>query len=152
MILEKFPVGDDSLAARCAKLNERQRVYLRHVLRHRKTKEIAHLENVSERIVDKQLRLAKDILGANNRFQAAVWFAEFEAGVESSYPANSLPSQTFLQPLLLPVPTRSVPDNWLVWRPVLIWGVIISLVVPLGLSIAAMLLLVLMFLCGGNLQ
>ena len=37
------------------KLSERQRIYLRHVFQHRTSDEIAHLEGVSARAVDKQL-------------------------------------------------------------------------------------------------
>ncbi|WP_375380256.1 hypothetical protein [uncultured Sphingomonas sp.] len=62
------------------RLSERQRDYLRQVFQHRNSQEIAFASGVSARAVDKQLLLAKDIIGANTRFEAARLFAEYEAG------------------------------------------------------------------------
>ena len=74
-------------------LSQRQRIYLRPVFQHRTSDEIAHLEGVSARAVDKQLLRAKGLLGATSRFEAARMFAEFEAGVEKLYPASVAPSR-----------------------------------------------------------
>ncbi len=132
------------------KLTERQKIYLRHVFQHRTSDEIAHLEGVSARAVDKQLLLAKDLLGATSRFEAARMFAEFEAGVERFYPASIAPTRPEFWPLPLPVPTKRAALNTLSWRQVLAWGAIIGIVTPIALTVAAMVLIVLSLLFGIN--
>lgn len=134
------------------KLSERQRVYLRHVFQHRTSDEIAHLEGVSARAVDKQLFFAKDLLGATSRFEAARIFAEFEAGVERFYPASIVPSRPEFWPLPLPVPTKRRALNTLSWRQVLAWGMIIAIGAPIALTVAAMVIISLSLLVGINPQ
>jgi DNA-binding CsgD family transcriptional regulator len=132
------------------KLTDRQKAYLRHVFQHRTSDEIAHLEQVSARAVDKQLLLAKDTLGATSRFEAARMFAEFEAGVERFYPASIAPTRPEFWPLPLPVPTKRAALNTLSWRQVLAWGAIIGIATPVALTVAAMVLIVLSLLLGIN--
>jgi DNA-binding CsgD family transcriptional regulator len=132
------------------KLTDRQKAYLRHVFQHRTSDEIAHLEQVSARAVDKQLLLAKDTLGATSRFEAARMFAEFEAGVERFYPASIAPTRPEVWPLPLPVPTKRAALNILSWRQVLAWGAIIGIATPVALTVAAMVLIALSLLLGIN--
>jgi DNA-binding CsgD family transcriptional regulator len=133
-------------------LSERQREYLRLVFQHRNSQEIAYLAGVSSRAVDKQLLLAKNIIGATSRFEAARRFAEYEAGVEGFYPASIAPSRRPVWPLPLPAPTRARAENTLTWRQVLAWGVIIAVVTPLAITVAAMLIVALALLFGVHLR
>ncbi|WP_010188533.1 sigma-70 factor [Sphingomonas sp. PAMC 26605] len=136
---------------RFTRLSERQRDYLRQVFQHRNSQEIAFAANVSARAVDKQLQLAKDIIGANTRFEAARLFAEYEAGVEHFYPASALPSQRAFWPLPLPVPTKARSTNALTWQQVLAWGVIIAIAAPVAITVAAMVIIALELLFGVHL-
>lgn len=129
-------------------LSERQKDYLRHVFQHRKSGEIAYLTGTSSRAVDKQLLLAKDLLGAPSRFEAARAFAEHEAGVEGFYPASVAPSRRPFWPLSLPVPTRLEPTNSLSWKQVAAWGMIIAIMTPAAVTLAAMMILALSFMVG----
>lgn len=130
------------------KLTARQRECLRHVFEHRKSHEIAHLVGTSSRVVDKQLMLAKNILGAGSRFEAARLLAHHEAGVESPYPVNILPPRPALWPLPMPVPTDEAPANALTWQQVLAWGTIIAIATPIGLTVAAMVIVALTLMLG----
>ena len=133
------------------RLSERQREYLRQVFQHRNSQEIAFAAGVSSRAVDKQLLLAKDIIGANTRFEAARLFAEHEAGVEGFYPASALPSQQAFWPLSLPVPTEARSTNSLTWQQVLAWGAIIAIAAPIAITVAAMVIIALALLFGVHL-
>jgi len=136
--------------ARFENLSDRQRIYLRHVFQHRTSDEIAHLEGVSARAVDKQLLRAKNLLGATSRFEAARIFAEFEAGVEKLYPASVAPSRPEFWPLPMPVPTRAKAINALTWKQVLAWGVIIAIATPIALTVAAMVIVAFSLVIGIN--
>ncbi len=129
-------------------LSERQRIYLREVFQHRNSQEIAFKMNVSARAVDKQLLLAKDVIGATSRFEAARLFAEFEAGVEGFYPASVAPSRPAFWPLPWPVPTEPRRTNSLTWQQVLAWGTIISIATPVAITVAAMVIIALALLSG----
>lgn len=129
-------------------LTDRQRDYLRQVFQHRNSQEIAFKAGVSARAVDKQLQLAKDIIGATSRFEAARQFAEYEAGVEGFYPASVAPSRPAFWPLPMPVPTKARPVNDLTWRQVIGWGVIIAIAAPVAITVAAMLIVALALLFG----
>lgn len=135
-------------SGRFDRLTARQRDYLRQVFQHRNSQEIAFAAEVSARAVDKQLQLAKDIVGTTSRFEAARLFAEYEAGVEGFYPASVAPSRPAFWPLPMPVPTKARPTNDLAWRQVLAWGVIIAIVTPVAITVAAMLILALALLFG----
>ncbi|WP_298670744.1 LuxR C-terminal-related transcriptional regulator [uncultured Sphingomonas sp.] len=135
---------------RFARLTDRQKKYLRYVFQHKTSDEIAHLEGVSARAVDKQLHLAKEVLGATSRFEAARMFAEFEAGVERLYPASVLPSRPEFWPLPLPVPTKRTALNALSWRQVLAWGMIIGIATPIAVTVGAMVLIAISLLLGIN--
>lgn len=130
------------------KLSERQRVYLRHVAQNRTSKEIAQIECVSARAVDKQLILAKNLIGATTRADAARRLIAFEAGVGCLHPANTLPVQKPVHPLPLPVPNRRMPVNLIKARVVLIWSAIIGIAITFGLASATMLITALMILFG----
>lgn len=133
---------------RFGRLTDRQRDYLRQVFQHRNSQEIAFAAGVSARAVDKQLQLAKDIVGTTSRFEAARLFAEYEAGVEGFYPASVAPSRPAFWPLPMPVPTTARPTNNLTWRQVLAWGVIIAITAPVAITVAAMLIIALALLVG----
>jgi len=135
---------------RFTKLTERQRIYLRHVFQHRNSKEIARLENTSPRSVDKQLILAKDILGAEDRFEAARMLAVHEAGVERFYPASILPSVPEYWPLPSPLPNLEKAVSPLSWRQLAVWAAIIAIATPIALGSATMLLFALSYLIGAN--
>lgn len=131
-------------------LTDRQRKYLRQVFQHRNSQEIAFSAGVSARAVDKQLQLAKELIGATSRFEAARLFAEYEPGVEGFYPASVAPSRPAFWPLPMPVPTKARPTNDLAWRQVLAWGAIIAIVAPVAITVAAMLIVALALLLGVN--
>ncbi len=131
---------------RFSKLTERQREYLRQVFQHRNSQQIAFDAKVSARAVDKQLHLAKEIVGATSRFEAARLFAEYEAGVEGFYPASIAPSRPAFWPLPVPVPTTARPTNTLTWRQVLALGTIIAIAAPVAMTVATMLIVALALL------
>lgn len=133
---------------RFEKLTSRQRDYLRQVFQHRNSQAIGFAGGVSARAVDKQLQLAKDIIGATSRFEAARLFAEFEAGVEGFYPASVAPSRPPFWPLPIPLPSEARPSNELTWRQVMVWGVIIAIAAPVAITVAAMLIVALALLFG----
>lgn len=143
-------ISSQPRADRFERLSERQRLYLRHVFQHRKSEEIAHLEGASARAVDKQLLIAKDIIGATSRFEAARLFAEHEAGVEGFYPASVAPSQPAFWPLPLPLPTKKQPLSALTWQQVLAWGAIIMIVAPVAVTVCTMVIIALRLLVSGN--
>jgi DNA-binding CsgD family transcriptional regulator len=64
---------------RTARLTESQRVYLRLVLAHRSSKEIAQELDISAHTVDKRIKEAMRILGVGTRFEAARILASEEA-------------------------------------------------------------------------
>lgn len=136
---------------RFSRLSPRQRDYLRRVFQHRNSQEIAFELGVSSRAVDKQLLLAKDLIGATSRFEAARLFAEYEAGVEGFYPASVAPSRPAFWPLPLPVPTDAQPVNALTWRQVLAWGMVIAIATPIAITVAAMVIVALALLFGVHL-
>ena len=133
---------------RFLQLSERQREYLRHVFQHRTSKQIAREAGVSARAVDKQILLATQVIGVNSRVEAARLFAEYEAGVEGFYPASVAPSRPAFWPLSLPVPTKMRPINMLTRQQVLAWGTIIAIVIPVAITVAAMLIVSLALLFG----
>ena len=136
---------------RFEKLTDRQRDYLRRVLQHRNSHEIAFATGVSARAVDKQIQLAKDIIGASSRFEAARLLAEYEAGVERVYPAKVVPSPPAFWPLSSPLPTEARPTNTLGWRQVLAWGAVIAIAAPVAITVAAMVIIALALLFGTHL-
>ena len=133
---------------RFERLTDRQKDYLRQVFQHRNSQEIAFANGVSARAVDKQLQLAKDLIGATSRFEAARLFAEYEAGVEGFYPASVAPSRPAFWPLPFPVPTKARPLNTLTWQQVLAWGALIAITAPIAITAAAMLIVALALLIG----
>lgn len=141
-------MGQEGSVDRFNKLTDRQCECLRHVFEHRKSHEIAHILGTSSRVVDKQLMLAKNIIGAASRFEAARLFAQHEAGVESSSPANIPPPRPAIWPLPMPVPTDEAPANTLNWQQVLAWGAIIAIVTPIGLTVGAMVIVALTLMLG----
>jgi DNA-binding CsgD family transcriptional regulator len=130
------------------KLTDRQRECLRHVFDHRKSHEIAHLVGTSARAVDKQLILAKNVLGAASRFEAARLLAQHESEVETSYPANIPPPRPSVWPLPMPVPTDDTPANTMTWQQVLAWSAIVAIATPIGLTVAAMVIVALTLMLG----
>ena len=133
---------------RFTRLSDRQRDYLRQVFQHRNSQEIAFKTGVSARAVDKQLLLAKDLIGATSRFEAARLFAQFEAGVEGFYPASVAPSRPAFWPLPWPLPTELRATNSLTWQQVLAWGTIIAIATPVAITVAAMVIIALALLFG----
>ena len=129
-------------------LSERQLLYLRLVQQHYNSKEIGKMHGVGHRAVDKQLDKAKEILGAKGRFDAARRLADLESGVETPYPANSLPSAQPTFPLPSPLPTAVAAANMLSWKQVALWSAIIAIVAPVGLTAAGMVIVTLGLLLG----
>ncbi|MCU6453291.1 MULTISPECIES: helix-turn-helix domain-containing protein [Sphingomonas] len=140
--------SDVSAADRIARLTERQRSYLRLVLKNRNSKEIAAVTGSSHRAVDKQLLKANNVLGVPTRFEAARLLADHDGGVEPLPPANDLPSAPPTFPLPLPLPTAGAAANMLTWKQVAFWTAIISIVTPLGLTAAGMAIVTLLLLLG----
>lgn len=154
-MVDRGPCDGDATAStehdrRFRALSERQRDYLRQVFQHRNSQQIAFDAGVSARAVDKQLLLAKNILGVTSRFEAARLFAEYEAGVEGFYPASVAPSRPPFWPLPMPVPTKARPTSELTWRHVLAWGAIIAIATPVAITVAAMLIVSLALLFGAH--
>ncbi len=48
----------------------------------------------------------------------------------------------------MPVPTEKTPANTLTWQQVLIWAGIIAVVTPIGLTVAAMVIVALTLMLG----
>lgn len=136
-----------------AKLSERQCIYLRLVLRHRSSHQIAFETGSTYRAVDKQLAKACEILGVNSRVEAAIRFAEFERGVESLYPGGraNLHFKPSIWSVLLPVPTEARSINTLTRQQAVTWGVFIALLIPVGIAMAAMLIVTISLLLGVHL-
>jgi len=101
-------MGEDGFA----KLTDRQKSYLRLVLRHANSGEIARAEaergaSVSKAAIDKVIRQAMERIGATSRFQAARMLADYEdaQGVrrsdlstsDLSAPPSAMPSDLLLQ-------------------------------------------------------
>lgn len=148
-------LGEDSsapqftadVAARVEALSERQRSYLRLVLRLKTSKEIAVATGSSSyRAVDKQLLKANAALGVATRFEAAQLVAAYDQGVEPLPPANALPFASFDPRLSPPWPTAGAAVNMLSWKRVASWVAIISIVTPVGLTAAGMAFLTILFL------
>lgn len=141
---------DDDRAKRFDALSSGQRDCLRLVFQHYKSHDIAHKLGTTPRYVDKQLMLAKNILGAASRFDAAKQFSEWESGVESSYRVNFLPSQIPVWPLPSPLPTSKAPTNTLTWQQVAMWVGLIAIFSSVALTAAAMAIVALMLVFGGS--
>jgi DNA-binding CsgD family transcriptional regulator len=139
--------GENSRAP-IERLSERQRSYLRLVQQNRNSKEIALIVGGSSRAIDKQLLKANNLLGVATRFDAARMLADYEAGVETFYPANSLPSPVPTFPLPPALPTAETAANMLTWKQVALWSAIISIVTPMGLTVAGMMIVTLTLLLG----
>jgi DNA-binding CsgD family transcriptional regulator len=141
---------DDDRAKRFDALSSGQRDCLRLVFQHYKSHDIAHKLGTTPRYVDKQLMLAKNILGAASRFDAAKQFSEWESGVESSYRVDFLPSQIPVWPLPSPLPTSKAPTNTLTWQQVAMWVGLIAIFSSVALTAAAMAIVALMLVFGGS--
>lgn len=135
---------------RFARLSERQCIYLRLVLRHHTSHEIAFLTKASARAVDKQLGLACRIIGVSSRVEAARRFAEYEARVESFDPESATisPSRRAFWPLPWPLPSKARPINMLTRKQVMAWAMIIAIATPAGITLAAMLIIAIALLLG----
>lgn len=131
--------SSSDLAARIGLLTDRQCAYLRLVLLHQTSKEIAASTGSSSyRAVDKQLLKANAILGVSTRLQAAQLLAAYEQGVEPLHPAIALPSPPPDFGLSRPWPTTGAAVNTLSMRQAALWTAIIAIVTPIGLTAAGM--------------
>ena len=143
-----IPSPADTSESRIGRLSERQRAYLRLVRQNRSSKEIAALTGTSHRAIDKQLLKANNTLGVATRFDAARLVADHDDGVEPLHPAIVLPSTASIFPLPPVVPTKEAAANMLTWKQVAFWTAIISIVTPLGLTAAGMVIVTLLLLLG----
>ena len=134
------------------RLSERQRKYLRLVSENRASHEIAFVHEVSARAVDKQLMLATKLIGVTSRFEAARRFVAYEARVETFDPQSAAfpPSKNPFWKLPMPVPSKARPINMLTTQQVLVWAVIIAIATPIGITVAAMVVMAITFLLGGH--
>lgn len=137
-----------SIASRIEQLSDRQRSYLRLVLRLKTSKEIAAEMGTSPRAVDKQLLKANSLLGASTRFQAAQLLAAFDQGVEPLPGATALPSSAAEFRLSRPWPTSEAAVNMLPWKRVAAWVLIVSIATPVGLTSAGMAYLTVLLVLG----
>lgn len=137
-----------SIASRIVQLSDRQRCYLRLVLRLKTSKEIAAEMGTSPRAVDKQLLKANSLLGASTRFQAAQMLAAVEQGVEPLPRVTALPIPPADFRLSRPWPTAETAVNMLTWKQVAAWVVIVSIATPVGLTTAGMAYLTVLLLLG----
>ena len=133
---------------RIAMLSERQISYLRLVQQNYTSKEIAKLVGTSYRAVDKQLHKASITLGTSTRLEAVRLLAEYEKGVDSTYPVLDLPSSTSIFPLPPILPNARASANMLTWKQAAIWTAIISIGTPIALTVAGMAFVTLGLLLG----
>lgn len=133
-----------------AKLSERQCIYLRLVHQHRSSHQIAFETSSTYRAVDKQLAKACEIIGVGSRVEAAIRFVEFEGRVESLYPGGraNLSFRSGIWSVLLPLPTEARPISTLNRQQAITWGVFIALLIPVGIAMAAMLIVTISLLLG----
>jgi len=73
-----------------ARLTNNQRAYLRLVLAHRSSKEIAQIFDISAHTVDKRIKEAMRVLGVSSRIEAA----KILGSVEDQYPPPKLGAQS----------------------------------------------------------
>jgi len=134
-------------------LNERQRTYLRLVHDLCTTSEIAFRTGDTEPSIEKNIKLANRKLGVSSRIEAARQFHDYEVRVQSldrEGPVNSYSLSTFWR-LPWPVPSKAGPINVLTRQQVVAWAIILALATPIGITVAAMLILALSVLLGTHL-
>ena len=139
--------------SRFESLSDRQRRYLRLVADLCTSTEIAYREQSTPKAVDKQLKLACDRLGVSSRIDAARQHRDWEARVEAFYPQGrtNFLSRSGIWRLPWPLPSKAKPTNTLSRQQVLAWAAIISIVTPLGLTFAAMVIVAIAVMLGVHL-
>jgi DNA-binding CsgD family transcriptional regulator len=129
------------------KLTDSQRAYLRLVLEHRSSKEIAQQFGISAHTVDKRIKEAMRILGVSSRIEAAKMLqAAGDAFVapppehiaEQAPPRETRPKHD--RSLPLPFPTSDRPDNDLTLLQRAGWmiGLIIGLALATGILLSGL--------------
>lgn len=84
---------------RWARLTDKQRACLDLVLEHQTSKQIARRLNISKQAVDLRLTTARDVLGAANRAEAAIRYAQLKQTYDRiPWDAIILPAQERLMP------------------------------------------------------
>lgn len=134
-------------------LSERQRLYLRLVFDLCSSHEIAFRTESSSSAVDKQLNLACRKLDASSRIDAARRFHEYEARVQSLDPGGKInsPSRPSLWPLPWLLPSKAAPVNTLTRQQVVAWAMILAIVAPTSITVAAMFIVAITLLLGVHL-
>lgn len=130
-----------------AKLTDAQRAYLRLVLAHQTSKEIAQQFGISAHTVDKRIKEAMRILGVNSRIEAARMLAsvpdEDMAVTVRHVPADAPAINAYprsVRRLPLPFPTSERPENDLSILHRVGWmiGLIIGLAVATGILLSGL--------------
>lgn len=125
-----------------SRLTESQRAYLRLVLEHRSSKEIAQQFGISAHTVDKRIKEAMRILGVTTRIEAARILQSGDiistAPVASEPPTPANP--VFERNLRLPFPTSNHPENnlSLLQRAGWMVGLIIGLALATGMLLSGL--------------
>jgi DNA-binding CsgD family transcriptional regulator len=126
------------------KLTDSQRAYLRLVLEHRSSKEIAQQFGISAHTVDKRIKEAMRILGVSSRIEAARMLqATGDSGLaqEQSGPTPAPPTAPRRDHgLPLPFPTSTRPNNDLTLLQRAGWmiGLIIGLALATGILLSGL--------------
>lgn len=134
-------------AEHISKLTDSQRAYLRLVLEHRSSKEIAQQFGISAHTVDKRIKEAMRILGVSSRIEAARMLqsvdnpasaVSYSTGASASPPAA--PADRRERGFPLPFPTSSQPSNELSLLQRAGWmiGLIIGLALATGILLSGL--------------
>jgi DNA-binding CsgD family transcriptional regulator len=125
-----------------SRLTESQRTYLRLVLEHRSSKEIAQQYGISAHTVDKRIKEAMRILGVSTRIDAARILQSRETvsvspGKQES-PATADAQRERAIPLPFPTPTRPENNMSLLQRAGWMVGLIIGLALATGFLLSGL--------------
>ncbi len=131
-------------------LTERQRTYLRMVHNLCSSQEIAFHTGETESTINGQIKKACRKLGAHGRIEAARQFHDYERRVQlldpggSNYASRPQP----LWPLPWVMPSRAGTLNVMTRQQVISWALIVSIGIPMAVTVAAMLIIAISFLLG----
>lgn len=130
-----------------AKLTDAQRAYLRLVLAHQTSKEIAQQFGISAHTVDKRIKEAMRILGVSSRIEAARMLDSMPRA-DTDVPARQHPADATVvdvgpqrdRRFPLPFPTSARPENdlSLLQRAGWMIGLIIGLAIATGILLSGL--------------
>jgi DNA-binding CsgD family transcriptional regulator len=140
-------MSDSMSADPTTKLTDNQRAYLRLVLAHQTSKEIAQQFGISAHTVDKRIKEAMRILGVGTRIEAAKMLAAAQDEVVTTADAPLAPDEPVVKArsqnsglFTLPFPTSARPENDLsiLQRAGWMIGLIIGLALATGILLSGL--------------